>query len=201
MYDELSQLSDAELAIKAGAGCRRSFEVLIDRYSARLLAFISSRVALREDAEDITQDTLIKAYVNMAKYNPRYRFSTWLFSIGYKTAVSHYRRSKTRQLKINHDKETPPPEQQLQVEDEAQNIWKLAKGLSRNQYEALWLRYNEQMQISEIANVMGKSKVHIKVLLHRSRNKLAQMRLEQDQANTSPVLSSKDTGIAMNWEV
>ena len=54
-------------------------------------------------------------------------------------------------------------------EENYENIWKAAQTLQQYQYEALWLRYVEDMPVKEIARVLKKSRVHVRVLLHRAR--------------------------------
>ena len=54
------------------------------------------------------------------------------------------------------------------------SIWKVAKKLKPNQYEALWLRYGEGFSISETAEIMNTNQIHVKVLLHRGRKQLAE---------------------------
>lgn len=61
----------------------------------------------------------------------------------------------------------------MDQQETQQGLWALARGLSRNQYRALWLRYAEDMSIKEIAQVLRKSQVNVRVLLYRARINLA----------------------------
>jgi len=59
-------------------------------------------------------------------------------------------------------------------QEEQQSLWAMARSLSTNQYRALWLRYAEDMSIKEIAKVLGKSQVSVRVFLYRARINLGQ---------------------------
>jgi DNA-directed RNA polymerase specialized sigma24 family protein len=62
--------------------------------------------------------------------------------------------------------------------EQSQNIWALARTLSKNQYEALWLCYVEDIPAKDIAKIMKKTQISVRVLLHRARLNLAK-RLDQ----------------------
>ena len=80
MADEL-QLIDA-----AKAGSVSAFADLVKSYRVRLLRFLLTRCASYADAEDAVQDTLIAAYRYLHSYDPRWRFSTWLYRIAIRKA-------------------------------------------------------------------------------------------------------------------
>jgi RNA polymerase sigma-70 factor (ECF subfamily) len=68
----------------------------------------------------------------------------------------------------------PDPEEIVIQKEESKNIWALATTLPKKEYEALWLRYAEDMSIKEIARVTKKSPITVRVLLYRARLKLAE---------------------------
>jgi RNA polymerase sigma-70 factor (ECF subfamily) len=68
----------------------------------------------------------------------------------------------------------PGPEEIVIRKEESQNIWELATTLPKKEYEALWLRYAEEMPIKDIARVTKKSPITVRVLLYRARMKLAE---------------------------
>ncbi len=77
------------------------------------------------------------------------------------------------------------------------NLWQQARRLPASQYTALWLRYAEDMSVREVAGVMGKTQVYVKVLLYRGRKRLGEV-LQSGQIidettinNTKPLLYSK----------
>ena len=81
---------DQTLALRAKQGCMDSFEELVRRYQVPLLHFLA-RFGNETDAEDLAQDTFIRAYRNLKRYRRRWRFSTWLFTIARRLAINSRR--------------------------------------------------------------------------------------------------------------
>jgi RNA polymerase sigma-70 factor (ECF subfamily) len=166
-------LSDEELACRAQQGCREAFAELVDRFGGRLQQFLRKKVGNVHDAEDLAQDTFVKAYRFLESYKGSGRFSTWLFTIAHHLVCSHYRRIPNTQSGEDFQASNPEPIEVLAEQERKKSLWDAARDLSENQFEALWLKYSEDMTIKEIARVMGKSQVHVKVLLYRGRKNLA----------------------------
>jgi len=161
--------------LRSQTGCKASFAELVRRYDRRLRGFLRGRTACAADADDLVQDTFVKVYANLHRYDNSWRFSTWLYTIARRLAVSHHRRNAV-------SASTGPPADLFSVaepcdllarRDARINLWRLAEKLPQSQYRALWLRYAEAMPVSQIAGVLGKSRVNVKVLLHRARVNLA----------------------------
>jgi len=166
--------TDEDLAREARAGSPRSFEELALRYRRRLFAYFRPRLGSDQDAEDLAQETLLKLYRNIGNYDPTYRFSVWLYTAAGRLAISEYRRRTVvaaglRSIAREEESREPedPPEK-----GEADRLWTLAETLNGNQYRALWLRYAEEMPINDIAVSLGKSRVAVRILLHRARTNL-----------------------------
>jgi len=171
----LSDLSAEELALRSRSGCKASFAELVQRYDRRLRGFLRGRTACAADAEDLVQDTFVKAYANLHRYDDSWKFSTWLYTIARRLAVSHYRRSASASsVEPWVDAlDSGEPYELLARRDARDNLWRLAERLPPSQYRALWLRYAEAMPVSQISKVLGKSCINVKVLLHRARVNLA----------------------------
>jgi RNA polymerase sigma-70 factor, ECF subfamily len=173
--------TDEELAAGAAAGSRPAFDELVSRYGPRLFHFLRARAGPDEDVEDLVQETFLKAYRHIGRYDPRRRFSTWLYTIALRLAISRFRSQEAQALPLDpegpeHD--SPGPQDALIRKEEAGNagsIWLLARALKPSEYEVLWLRYAEEMPLKEIAAAMKKSLVGARVLLHRSRQKLGKI--------------------------
>ena len=90
--------TDEELAARAAEGSRTAFEELVSRYSPRLFHFLRSRSGAGEDVEDLVQETFLKAYRNIGRYDPSRRFSTWLYTIAFRLAISRHRSQGARPL-------------------------------------------------------------------------------------------------------
>jgi len=164
---------DEELAEKAAAGSRASFENLMSRYAPRLFHFLKQRTVSDQDTEDLIQETFLKAFRNIDKYNSEWRFSTWLYTIATRSAISLYRSKKPEKLTFTPKDTASDPQKKILQKEQSQNIWNAAKALKHTEYEALWLFYAEEMTVKEIGKIMKKKPVSVRVLLHRARLHLA----------------------------
>src|SRR4051794_35378927 len=92
----------AERSAQACADCARArccdacFESLVRRFQVPLLHYLLRRTASRADAEDLVQESFLAAYKNLASYDSRWRFSTWLFTIANRLATSAARKGRAR---------------------------------------------------------------------------------------------------------
>ena len=167
--EALRDLSAEELARQAKRGCRASFAELVRRFAPRLQVFLCQRTTDHHDAEDLVQDTFVRAWQNIRRYRESYRFSTWLFTIGARLAVSHHRKKCVRLRSAPAPQEQPGPSEAAGNRQRHDDLWTLARGLSDLQYEVLWLKYGQEMSVKEIARTMRRSQVSVKVSLHRAR--------------------------------
>ena len=166
---------DCELAHEAAKGSLPAMESLVLRHEARLYRFLLSRMQNPMVAEDLTQETFIIACRKIHRYNPRFAFTTWLFTIGNRLAASAWRRYRPTVETIPEIKDSSPnPADSAEFNEARDNLWSKARMLlSDSQYAALWLHYGEDLAIKEIARTLRKTVPGVKVLLHRGRNKLA----------------------------
>ena len=163
-----------QLAARSRAGCRESFELLVEHFERRLFHFLYQMTRNRHDAEDLTQVTFLKAYQNISTYESQHAFSAWLFTIAKRTALNHCRGKRlVAELPEDLEAETENPSVVLEKKDEHFAIWQSAKSLKPDQSEALWLRYGEGFSITETARIMNTNSIRVRVLLHRARTALA----------------------------
>lgn len=180
--------SESELATRAREGCDASFETLVRVYQAPLLAFLLRRCRDRADAEDLVQDTFVRAYRSLHRFDPRQRFAPWLFTIAHRLALNHHRRLAVpggeEQLKALACSRPSPAEQVADVETGGR-LWDRARRvLGEDRFTMLWLRVVEDLSPGEIARVMGRTGVSVRVELHRARRQL-QQQLARDHAGES----------------
>lgn len=189
------QLSDEELARTVAGDDSRAgsvhdaFEEIVDRYCRILTQFAMSRTNCLQDAEDIVQETFLKAFRSIDSFDCKYTLRNWLLTIAYRLIVSSHRKKKPESL--SDESENNLPAEQNDLEDN-QWLWQQAKRLGGDCFTVLWLRYKHDMSISEISQIMNKSKIMVRVLLHRSRNRLAKsIQSDVDLQEELPWLFSK----------
>jgi RNA polymerase sigma-70 factor (ECF subfamily) len=172
--EKLSAQADQDLARDAQGGSIAAFEQLARRFQGPLVGFLQRKFPSLRDAEDISQETLIRAYRSLDKYHPGHSFRTWLFTIAYRLAVSHNRKhNATGELSNDVQDNHLDPAHVLEKRDQRQRIWATAQTiLSEEQQSALWLYYVEDLSIQQVAQVLGRTRIVIKVMLHRARRKL-----------------------------
>lgn len=173
-----------ELARAARAGSVEAFESLVSIFEARLHAFLLRRTGSAADAEELAQEAFLRAWSQIDRYDERWRFSTWLYTIASRAASDHVRSvsaSRRRERERGHERSAlsdDPSESVVRREGahrSRERIWDLAaRLLSPEQHTALWLRYAEDMSIQEIASVLSRTSVSTRVILFRAREALAQ---------------------------
>ncbi|MFG0257515.1 MAG: RNA polymerase sigma factor [Phycisphaerales bacterium JB043] len=183
-------LSDEQLALRAKDGSSASFGVLVDRFESRLVTFLRKRLGDIHAAEDIAQDAFIKAWESRHRYDPRWRYSTWLFTIASRRASNHLRqraRRETLRLVGEHVDGQAPTDPVVRDESSAL-VWDLARRhLSMAQHTTLWLRYGENLSCKEIARVMGSTSIAIRATLHRARKTLRENMENHERRARIPV--------------
>ncbi|MHC4942543.1 MAG: RNA polymerase sigma factor [Planctomycetota bacterium] len=177
-------LTDEALACRVQQGSKAEFTELVNRFGPRLYHFFRMKFNCRQDCEDLVQDTLVKAYLNIHKYRRKWAFSTWIFTIGARRAVDHFRtQDRAPAWPIPNDLPADSdPYESAARRDEKDNLWALARMLPEKQHAALWLRYCEDMPVKEIARVLEITRVHAKVLLYRARTRLARLEMRNGAA-------------------
>jgi RNA polymerase sigma-70 factor (ECF subfamily) len=175
MQEAKDQPSDSELAADAANGCLKSMESLFLRHEQRLHRFLYSRMQDHALAEDLLQETFIIVCRKIHRYNPRYAFTTWLFTIANRLAASAWRKHRpTEQIMPGIEDSSPGPASVAEANEKRENLWSSARELlNDSQYAALWLHYGEDLPVRDIALTLGKTTPGVKVLLHRARKKLA----------------------------
>jgi RNA polymerase sigma-70 factor (ECF subfamily) len=168
--------SDEELAQECQQGSLTAFEELVYRYEGRLYRFVANCCGNKTDAEEITQDSFVKAFQAIGQFNPRHTFAAWLFTIARRKCVDLQRRAAFSTGEPLPDaSELDDPSVLLARAEASRNIWGMARGtLPAVQFEALWLRYAEEMDLAQIGRVLHKTRTHVKVLLFRARNTLGE---------------------------
>jgi RNA polymerase sigma-70 factor, ECF subfamily len=167
--------TDEALAAQTSAGSLEAFEELLSRYEARIYSFVLNLCRNAEDARELTQDTFVTAYQRIRTFKPKYRFSAWLFTIAKRKWIDRFRVSDPAcENWVNENvPEVVDPASTLEIREAEATLWETARReLKPLQFEALWLRYAEEMDLAEIAQVLGKSRTHVKVLLFRARQAL-----------------------------
>lgn len=164
--DTSNSLTDEALAAEALTD-PRAFNQLAQRHHRRLFRFLSRTSSNPADVEDAMQQAFVKAYTKLHQFNPKFRFTTWLFTIALRELRVLSRRATTA-MSIDHAAE--PADRRPQRDSfESVDLWGQAKRvLNRQQFTTLWLRYGEDLPPRDIARVMRRPRVWVSVTIHRA---------------------------------
>jgi len=158
-----------------------SYGILYDKYIERIYRFIYFKVQNREDAEDVTSEVFLKAWQYIIQKSPSEieSVSGLLFSIARNAVIDLYRqRAKKPLVSIEVVSEVIVEQKKvdsIEYKEDVAHMVELIKKLKQDYQEVLLLKYVEDLKISEIAKVLGKSSVNVRVILHRGMKKLKEM--------------------------
>jgi RNA polymerase sigma-70 factor (ECF subfamily) len=110
------EAADEHLVRLALDGDEDAFGALVRRYQRRLTAFLGQLVGDLEVARELSQEAFVRAWSALDRFNPRYRFSTWLFRIGHNLAIDHLRRRRLKTVAL-YRTDRDGDEVELVVED------------------------------------------------------------------------------------
>ncbi|MEM9291454.1 MAG: sigma-70 family RNA polymerase sigma factor [Acidobacteriota bacterium] len=99
-------MNDEDIVAAVLAGREDSFSELVQRYQGRLVNYLYRMLRNVDEAHDLTQDVFFKVYQALDSFNPRYRFSTWLFRIAQNAAIDHMRKRRLKVVSLQR----PDPE-------------------------------------------------------------------------------------------
>ena len=184
-------LPDEQLISRALAGDKQAFNHLVIRHERRLYRFLAKSAHNLADIEDAMQQAVLKAYQNLKSYNPRWRYTTWLFTIALRELRSLQRKSPTTQHDSSPEPAAPAVARPIDSDDPG-DLWRTAQRLLPTQhYTALWLRHGEDLPVRDIAKIIGRPRIWVSVTLHRAcatlRNALT------PATNDAPTQSSRLT--------
>ena len=188
----LNTLTDQQIVLLARDGQERAYRELVRRYERPIFSLLYRMVRDRELAEDLSQDTFVKALNAIESYKPEYKFSSWLFKIANNAAIDHLRRRELDTLSLEGSPHAVTPDAMeataLQIGDRSENALDIvqAKELGgeieraiaqlRPEYRAcILLRHVDGRAYEEIAEMLDLPLGTVKTYIHRARNELRRL--------------------------
>ena len=187
---ERGGMSDGAIVREVLAGDRERFAALVDRHAAACLRFATRMLGDREDAEDATQETLVRAFDALPRYDGRTAFRTWLFSIlvnRCRTAAA--RRARRRRWLVRDDHalatvadESDGAEHDLDRMDAGTRVRAALAALAPEYREAFLLKHVEDLSYDEMAAVTGVGVSALKMRVKRACERLRRRLVEVTDA-------------------
>lgn len=172
-YTSPTSTDDSLLAAVAATGSVAAFETLVERYSRRVYALTVRITGSAPDAEELTQDVMMRIYDRAASFDGRSSVGTWIFRIAYNTAIDHTRREQRRPDRPPSTEEMP--DRADITADADPRIAKLEmalRGLQAADRALITLYYYDSHTIAEIAEITHMTRSNVKVRLMRLRERL-----------------------------
>ena len=186
---DYKKLTDQEIVALARKGREAAYRELIGRYQRPVFSLIYRLVRDREKSEDLAQETFIKVLNALDRYDPSYKFSSWIFKIAHNTSLDHLRKKEpiTLSLEGSPHAETASEQeasviQALSTEETPEDYaasrelgatLEVAIGKLRPEYRtAIIMCHVEGRPYEEIAETMGVPLGTVKTYIHRARNEL-----------------------------
>jgi RNA polymerase sigma-70 factor (ECF subfamily) len=172
--------SSADLVARACRGDQDAFRLIFERYSRPIIGFIYDLVSNRELAEELTQETFVRAYRNLATMREETKLSTWLFGIA-KNVARESRRARAHdnhhvdlgdEAVLNLSDGEPVPVDQLLNKELNELIQRSLALLDEDKRLVFTLKIFQQCSYEEIAEITGFSIPKLKTDLHRARSEM-----------------------------
>ncbi len=182
--------TDAELVASAVRGSQDAFRELVRRFERPVYSLVLRMIQDPATAEDLAQEVFVKAFRALGSYDPRWKFSSWLFKIAHNTTIDHLRRGapETVPLEAGEDEEgrgglvavladesAEDPGAAAERHDLARSLESAIRRLRPDYRMAVLMFYVHGASYQEICEATGQPLGTVKTNLHRARKELAQV--------------------------
>ena len=178
------QPTDEVLVAAILAGDQELFGELVDRYQGRLVNYLYRLLRNADDAHDLAQEVLVKVYQALDRYDPQFRFSTWLFRVAQNAAIDQIRRRRLKLVSLRQEAEEgeerdwdlPSPDRgpygAMRNQERGEAIQEAIDGLPWEYRELILLRHFGELPYEEIARLKQMPLGTVKNKLFRGRQML-----------------------------
>lgn len=177
--DDYIVADDRRLVELVLAGDDAAFAYLFDRYRDAIRRLFVQRLCGSDDADDLLQETFIKVYINLHRYNPDYTFGQWVYTIARNTFVDYVRRRQD-DLPIDERYATPvssaptPEESVINLQQRTQ-IEHYLDRLPAGYRQLIVMRFFDEYSYEEIAAKLGLPLGTVKTRIHRARERMCRL--------------------------
>ncbi|HZI64136.1 MAG TPA: sigma-70 family RNA polymerase sigma factor [Thermoanaerobaculia bacterium] len=178
-------LSDEELVAAILRGERERFADLVGRYEGRLVNYLYRLLRSLDDAHDLAQEVFLKVYQALDRFDPRYRFSTWIFRVAQNAAIDQIRRQRLKLVSMRRESDEdgesrdwefpsprPTPYGDLRNRERGAAIQEAVDALPWEYRELILLRHFGELSYEEIATLKRLPLGTVKNKLFRARQLL-----------------------------
>jgi RNA polymerase sigma-70 factor, ECF subfamily len=165
---------------------REAFGRIYDHFAEKLYKFVYFRVGHKEIAEDILADTFVKAWTKISQVSSAKAFTSWLYQIAKNNIIDYYRVKKVtvdldEVVDVLEDAASPIDDANMMIEQKI--VIELIEELPEDQQQIIRYKFFEELENIEIAQIMGKTEVSVRVIQHRAINKLKELLNKKKRTN------------------
>jgi len=184
------ETADAELLRRCRSGDERAYRELVTRYQRQVYTLAFRMVRSGEDAEDVTQETFVRVFRSLARYDPARPFAAWIHTIAARLSIDLIRRRKNRPLSMTLGGTEGEDERTLDIADpglgpdevvshgeEERNTGALIDSLPPHYRVVVMMRHQQDFSYEEIAEALKLPLGTVKARIHRARE-ILKKRLE-----------------------
>jgi RNA polymerase sigma-70 factor (ECF subfamily) len=169
--------------VQALAGSQDAFEQIVRRYQRPVVSLIARMTGDRMLAQDLAQETFIRAFRSLAAFDTTRRLSSWLFRIAHNIAIDALRRSRQPPASSDakhitpaaNEPSTPAGPDPVERQELGRALEAALAELRADQRSAIVLRYENGLSFAEIGSVLGVPEVTARSHVHRARKELARL--------------------------
>ena len=182
--------SEGETLRRCLAGDEQAYRDLVRRYQRQVFSLARRMVGSAEDAEDLTQETFVRMFRALERYDASRSFPAWLFTIATRLCIDHLRRRRVRPISmVQRDAATdedytleiedqgPRPDELAVLAEEEGRVQDLIDSLPHHYRIVVMLRHQQDLSYEEIAEALHLPLGTVKARIHRARA-LLKLRLE-----------------------
>lgn len=176
----MDQKTDAEIVARVLKGDKKAYALLIEAYKGPVFNLAFRMTGSYPDADDLTQETFIRAYQKLPQFDQEKKFFTWLYTIGINLIRNHLKKevrdiSSPASIRLSHDSQRQGLEDgegDLLSEDSMLKLEKTMQKLPVDLREAIILKFHQGLTFEEVAAITGSSVSAVKMRVYRGLEKL-----------------------------
>lgn len=171
----MDQKTEAEIVIRVLKGDRQAYALLVDEYKNPIYNLAYRMTNNLHDAEDLAQETFIRAYQNLSRYDKNRIFFTWLYTIGINLIRNHLKKNDRRSEPLtdvhiasaSREREKQTTEENIPAEEKMLQLEKSLQKLPVDLREAIVLKYYQELTFEEVSVITGDSQSAVKMRVYR----------------------------------
>jgi RNA polymerase sigma-70 factor (ECF subfamily) len=188
MFEDGNNKTDEELVMLTLEN-QNYFAFIIQRYEGKLLSYIRRISNLGEESEDVLQEVFIKVYQNLNGFDPKLKFSSWIYRITHNQVISNYRKNKARPLGSILDLEEGMLENiadefdllgMIEQKNLRENIFKVLDKMDQKYKEVLVLKFLEEKDYKEISDILKKPMGTVASMINRAKKQFQEELVKAD---------------------